>query len=155
MQKCIFFHRRIYDKLLHVSDWFPTILNLAGVTENFQNLDGVDQFQSLFEDKIDSPGRKMVVNEVDDGYFWGNRGAFQIEGGWKFVKNPVIFSLRSETYLYNVNDDPSETTDLKSVYPDILQSMEAQFEVNFCLHFAARTDFNAYFAGTFENYGSR
>ena len=38
----------ISRELMHVTDWFPTIINLAGgtVTES-DNLDGIDQWESL------------------------------------------------------------------------------------------------------------
>ena len=38
----------ISKELMHVTDWFPTILNLAGGTLiESDNLDGVDQWESL------------------------------------------------------------------------------------------------------------
>jgi arylsulfatase A-like enzyme len=35
-------------ELMHVTDWFPTIINLAGaIATEFDNIDGIDQWACL------------------------------------------------------------------------------------------------------------
>ena len=55
------FDRTMNDKLIHITDWLPTILNLAQVNNIPKDIDGFVQSNAIFEDEL-SP-RKMVVNE--------------------------------------------------------------------------------------------
>ena len=94
------------------------------------DFDGVDQYDSLFRNEVKNP-RKIVVNEIDYAVEdrWTLRGAFQIEGGWKYVLRPIN-PYGFVEQLYNVNDDPSESQGLKNEYPDIFASMRTQFFVS-------------------------
>ena len=115
--------------MIHITDWFPTILNLAQVDQNDapKNIDGFDQTSAIFGDEP-SP-RKMVVNEFStlsnlgiDTY----RGAIQIEDGWKLIMNPGMIALFDHYELYNVNNDEGENVDLKKDYPELFESMKSQ-----------------------------
>ena len=115
--------------MIHITDWFPTILDLAQVDENDvpKNIDGFDQTSAIFGDEP-SP-RKMVVNEFStlsnlgiDTY----RGAIQIEDGWKLIMNPGMIALFDHYELYNVNNDEGENVDLKQDYPELFESMKSQ-----------------------------
>ena len=39
--------------MLHISDWYPTILQMANFENNFDNndIDGIHQYEALFQDK--------------------------------------------------------------------------------------------------------
>ena len=114
---------------MHISDWLPTILRIAGLEQPEFDIDGVDQFKSIFQDDTEITPRTMVVNELSTDLRGGFRGAFQNEVGFKFLLNPGISPL--ETYhLYNINTDPSETNDLKIDYPELFNQMKLRFEVN-------------------------
>ena len=126
------FFRRNYDKLVHISDWYPTILKLAQVNnleEITRNIDGLDQTLALFEDDTSVNPRTMVVNELGNVNTLHKRGVLQIEGGWKLLKNAQRIAVRDRYELYNVIDDPSETMDLKDDFPEIFEGMKAQIEV--------------------------
>ena len=119
------------DKLIHITDWLPTILNLAQVNENDipKDIDGFVQSNAIFEDEL-SP-RKMVVNEFSTLSNLGintYRGALQIEDGWKLLMNPSNSALVDHYELYNVNNDEGENIDLKQDYPELFQSMKEQME---------------------------
>ena len=69
----------------------------------------------------------MVVNDVATKMGSVFKGAFQRDGGWKYLQNPDMGP--ATTYaLYNVFDDPNETEDLSQVYPDIFDSMKVEFD---------------------------
>ena len=69
----------------------------------------------------------MVVNDVATKRESIFKGAFQRDGGWKYLQNPDMGP--ATTYaLYNVFDDPNETEELSQVYPDIFDSMKVEFE---------------------------
>ena len=75
--------------------------------------------------------RKMVVNEIDYAVesHGSLKGAFQIEGGWKYVLRPIN-PYGFVEQMYNVNDDPSESHGLKNEHPDIFEAMQTQFLVS-------------------------
>lgn len=39
--------RHIYDQLIHITDWMPTLISAAGGSLEGIQLDGVDQWQAL------------------------------------------------------------------------------------------------------------
>ena len=47
--------RRIHEKLVHITDWLPTILRIADIEQNpdEDTLDGVDQYDSIFGDETE------------------------------------------------------------------------------------------------------
>lgn len=49
-------------QLMHVSDWFPTLITLAGGSLNDTKPDGFDQWQAITTNK-DGP-RKVTVTEL-------------------------------------------------------------------------------------------
>ena len=48
-------YRRIHEKLVHITDWLPTILRIADIEQNpdEDTLDGVDQYDSIFGDETE------------------------------------------------------------------------------------------------------
>ena len=44
---------RTYYNLVHISDWFPTIMHLTNF-EDFSSIDGIDQYEALFQEKKES-----------------------------------------------------------------------------------------------------
>ena len=52
------------SRLIHITDWMPTILNLAGYNQNITDelgLDGVDQWQAISRDE-ENARDEMVYN---------------------------------------------------------------------------------------------
>ncbi|GAB1540327.1 sulfatase-like hydrolase/transferase [Scytonema sp. NUACC21] len=70
-------------------------------------------------------GRRNVFPRT---LFWRYRAAPSARqkavrsGNWKYV------SVEGQEYLFNLSNDPGETTDLKDSYPKILTSLRNQFE---------------------------
>jgi arylsulfatase A-like enzyme len=58
------------------------------------------------------------------------------KGAWKLIMNPVIHSPtyqnlvepRDSIFLTNSNEDPGETIDLASEYPEKVEELKLQFE---------------------------
>ena len=118
---------RIHDKLVHITDWVPTILRLATGEEVSLPIDGINQYDSIFNDDSESNPRTVMVNELSHDAFRSFRGAIQMEDGWKILRNPDWLPLEDTYFLYNVLDDPNETTDLKEEYPEKFQDMKNVF----------------------------
>lgn len=76
----------------------------------------------------------MVVNDIASTTLSGSKknstkGALQIRGGWKLLKNPSRANDGDDLfYLFNVFDEPEEETDLSLEFPDVFAEMKSLFE---------------------------
>ena len=130
----------INNGLMHVSDWFPTLVGLAGGDTAGLNLDGFDLWQSISNG--DPSPRTELLHNIDpltplrgsrlDISDFDNRVAAAIRvGDWKLITGdpgtgtwtapPEDSGLQSvndpdpadkNIWLFNIADDPNETTDL-------------------------------------------
>lgn len=139
-----------YGGLFHVTDWLPTIMTIINREDILADvtLDGVSQWEALIDRKKKQPRNLMLYN-ID---FSNNitSGALRV-GDMKILTNmqyqpvwPVPtgnnMSLGSHDnwidmpfvdYLFNITEDPTESTDLKYTHPDIFHAMKRaldQFE---------------------------
>ena len=53
---------RVEQGLVHVTDWFPTLLSAAGLAPSKDDLDGIDQWEALIDASTASPRKEMVYN---------------------------------------------------------------------------------------------
>ena len=101
---------------VHVTDMYPTLLNLAGALLDKQNqvkpIDGIDAWPVIAEGKA-SVRDEMLIN-VDEF-----RGAVMV-GDWKLI---VYGTLPSRAELYNVTDDPSEEHNQAEHDPERVQKL--------------------------------
>uniref|UniRef100_A0A0A9YCM5 Arylsulfatase B n=3 Tax=Lygus hesperus TaxID=30085 RepID=A0A0A9YCM5_LYGHE len=72
--------KRVANQMMHMVDWLPTFYSLAGFNSTDLNVDGVDMWEALSEDKP-SP-RKEILYNIDDV---GNPYAAIRRGDWKYV----------------------------------------------------------------------
>lgn len=118
----------VVTRPLHMVDWYPTLLRLAGAsTEQPQSLDGRDAWSAVAEGG-ESPHSEILLNvEPDQG---GLR-----QGDWKLVVHgplPGAFgparalSIPRKVELYNVAADPSEKTDLAAREPRRVRALLAR-----------------------------
>lgn len=123
-----------YQGLFHAADWLPTILGAAQIGP-IQS-DGVDQWAAIRG--LASPPRDEVVVQVDTSPSGdGASGAIR-RGRWKLLldvkREPVYDRTSSEapldwlaadagTYLFDVEADPSESTDLSEAQPELVAEL--------------------------------
>ena len=93
------------DEMFFIADWYTTFITLAGGNhEQDTSVDGLDQTDVIFGDEP-SPRTEII---------------FDVEGS---VRVPTIrsgdYKLMGEL-LFNVADDPSETTDISEANPEIV-----------------------------------
>ncbi len=130
---------------LHMVDWYPTLLKLAGVPLNQPlPIDGMDIWPVITGGKP-SPHDAILLNAAPGG------GAIRI-GDWKlllngqgsaregedvpFVKNGQANAVRinrraasgGEIELFNLADDPFEKANLASKNPEKLRVLRARYE---------------------------
>ena len=104
--------------MMHVVDMFPTLAGLAGASlTKGKPLDGIDVWSTISEGKT-SPRQEIVYNI--EPFRAGVR-----EGDWKLIwRTP----LPSATELYNIAQDPSETTNLAESNPVKVAELQKRAE---------------------------
>lgn len=135
------------DGLMHMVDWFPTLVKLAGGTlEGSRPLDGVDNWAMIAQGKPSA--RTEMVYNAEKG-----RGAVRI-GEWKLVRTAADFAQdgEGETHaapagknakkagkkkagassdgveLFNLAADPNETTNLAKDNPRKVAELAAKLD---------------------------
>jgi arylsulfatase A-like enzyme len=99
---------------VHVVDWAPTILALAGAKAD-RKLDGEDLWPLLSAGK--PLERSMLLLNID-----GPRAAI-VMGRWKLIEG-----AGGGERLFDVKEDPGETRDLAARHPEIVKPLQAELE---------------------------
>jgi arylsulfatase A-like enzyme len=104
------------DGVMHVVDMMPTLARLAGADlSKTKSLDGIDVWPALSAAK--SSPRSEVVYNVEP-----SQGALR-RGPWKLH---WLATLPPKVELFNLDSDPSETTDLAAQHPDKVAELQAE-----------------------------
>lgn len=105
-------------ELMHVTDMLPTLAKLAGAsTAKSKPLDGRDVWPAIAAGK--PSGRGEVVYNIEPF-----RGAVR-QGDWKLVWRCM---LPTSLELFNLADDPDETTNLAGREPEKVKALQARVE---------------------------
>jgi arylsulfatase A-like enzyme len=133
----------VIDQPLHIVDWYPTLLNLAGVSlEQKLPLDGRDAWPTLAAGRP-SPHAEILLNAE------ASRGAIRV-GDWKLVLNGTRRLTAAEEEgetpaaepgparpgqaaaasleLFNLANDLSERTNLASARPEKVKELRARYD---------------------------
>jgi arylsulfatase A-like enzyme len=130
---------------LHITDWHPTLLRLAGARPASRNLDGHDLWPALTGDA--KPVREEILINAAPG-----TGALR-RGDWKLVVNghlrfkggtpdpafswadllkesklPPGDALRQQVELFNLAEDPGETRNRAPEMPDLVRELTVRYE---------------------------
>ncbi len=112
------------DEMLHIVDWYPTILKLAGAKlEQKLPLDGRDAWSTIADGKP-SPRDEFVVNIEP------RRAAIRV-GEWKLVEAGGRMKNRrggDAVELFDIENDSLETTNLAQKQPERLKELQARLE---------------------------
>jgi arylsulfatase A-like enzyme len=115
------------DEPLHMVDWYPTLLRLAGAAlEQKRPLDGKDIWPVLTQGRP-SPHEDILLNVTPA------QGALRL-GPWKLVLNGKSAEdgpkklANADVELFNLADDPSEKTNLAAQHPERVQNLRARLE---------------------------
>ena len=116
------------DKPLHIVDFYPTLLKLAGASlEQEHPLDGKDMWPTITEG-ADSPHKEILINARE-----GRSSAIRV-GDWKLVRNghlgPVSTIGDEETKyeLFNLKTDPYEKTNLIVENPGKFEELKKRLD---------------------------
>ena len=149
--------KRVSYEMIHVSDWFPTLVKLAGGDLNgTKPLDGFDVWETINSGEP-SP-RNEILHNIDSvppwyhksfeyGDKWCPQAAVRV-GDWKILKGCPRKSgwfpppnsnvhLNSQTdssnktknlFLFNIAEDPEERHELSSKFPEKVKELLAKLQ---------------------------
>ncbi len=109
------------DQVAMNIDWFPTILEYCGISDENTELDGRSLVPLIASNKEKTP---HDVLHFDFGKQWAVRW-----GDWKLFCNVVDVlpndkrELIEGYFLANLKKDPTETIDFKDKYPEIIEKL--------------------------------
>ncbi len=114
------------DLPTYFPDWFPTLTAIAnGQLPATQTIDGMN-LADLLRGKPSPPRDRPLIWD-----FNGYQGIAAIrEGNWKMVRRRTRRPNPAAWELYNLAEDQSETTDVASLHPEIVQRLEQAFLAN-------------------------
>lgn len=115
------------DKYLLIEDFYPTILEMAGVKdyETVQPIDGISFIPLLTGTGDPSKGRSLFWNMPNN---WGNDGPginFNCavrNGDWKLI----YYYGTGKKELFNISDDIGEKNDLSTRHPEIVKRLSKE-----------------------------
>ncbi|XP_065843285.1 arylsulfatase J-like [Oscarella lobularis] len=126
----------VYSGMIHTVDWYPTLLSLAGVNVDDTDLDGMNVWDAISNNKS-SPRQSFVYNLllIDETLSGGIRF-----NNWKLLVNPrsrrsewynpanasfpeLFRKPLSDTLLFDLDADPTEHHNLASTKTDVLAMM--------------------------------
>jgi arylsulfatase A-like enzyme len=112
-----------------VSDIAPTILDLAGIQfpdGNYKGREILPQTGKSFKALFSDPESDIHAEKEMIGFeLWGRMAARK--GDWKITRVEAPFR-EDRWYLFNLKNDPGETTDLSNQFPKKLEEMLADWE---------------------------
>ncbi|KAK3734802.1 hypothetical protein RRG08_063648 [Elysia crispata] len=143
---------QINRELIHVSDWFPTLVKLAGGNLNgTKPLDGVDQWDTIT--KGVKSGRTVLLHNIDPLY--KRQGSSEIQSSWDISVRAAVRSgdyklitgyagngswvpppgeghsgvvvdpdpPTKRLWLFNIKDDPEEYHDISDQQPEMVERL--------------------------------
>ncbi len=115
--------KRTFTQPIFVQDWLPTLLEASGEDVEGLDVDGESVWAELVAG-TSRPERTVVVGT--------RRSKAVYEFPWKLLrhgsKGEGTADSVSQDRLFNVENDPGETTDLSSEHPDIVRMLAVELD---------------------------
>lgn len=140
--------------LIHVTDWYPTLVNLAGGSLDGDKLDGFDVWKAISDGEPSQ--RTEILHNIDIPSFHPGELGFSYQGiGLRIEDMKLLMMVPNISYfippeerntsqssnlylqdidnspvpmvglaLYNITADPYEKDDLSTKFPDIVQKFQ-------------------------------
>jgi arylsulfatase A-like enzyme len=107
------------EQFFFAQDILPTLLSASSINYDNNKFTGVDRWKNLVNGDVKQPINVHTGNIV----IQDSRALF--DGKWKLFYSQNMQTLGSKTYeLYDILNDPLETENLSSKYPDIFNDMK-------------------------------
>ena len=114
----------VSDYLWAAWDLMPTVAELAGAESNVpDDIDGVSAVPVFFGKEMERPNEIYFENNGETGreQAFGDMGVSVRKGRWKAITN---VSLQDDLELYDMDNDPEETQNLASEYPEKVRELK-------------------------------
>jgi arylsulfatase A len=119
------------DQVAHACDWLPTLAQLSKVTPPAVHLDGRSLSEVINDSTVPSPHANHPLHwqvGIGQNADWAVR-----EGAWKLLGRTTDSSdgrksIPIQYFLVNLERDTSETTNLASENPDVVERLRALHE---------------------------
>jgi arylsulfatase A len=103
-------------------DLMPTLAELVGAQSKVPGyINGISAVPVLMGRQMERPNEIYFESNGEGGQKPGDMGVAVRKGKWKAIAND---SLMDELELYDLDQDPGETTNLASEYPDIVRDLK-------------------------------
>jgi arylsulfatase A-like enzyme len=121
----------VVSQPLHMVDWYPTVLKLAGATLTQKlPIDGLDAWPTITAGKP-SPHKEILINATPvTGAIRAGEWKLLINGGYNEMvlaeaggKKPAAETVE----LFNLADDPYEKTNLAEKHPEKVRDLRARY----------------------------
>ncbi|CAL4122499.1 unnamed protein product [Meganyctiphanes norvegica] len=114
---------RVYNGLMHVTDWHNTILDMAG-SQSLPDNDGFSQWEALRTGQSPSPRNTLIYNIDEANPEKTLIGAIRV-GDYKYVMGESDTVNNEEgPWLFDLSDDPHESKNLVSEKPILANELE-------------------------------
>jgi len=106
----------VRDQAVTAMDWFPTILDLCGITRPMHPLDGHSLLEVIASPDAASPYKVMH-------WAWGDRWLVR-QGDWKLIgRGRARPGKKPRAQLFNLTRDTPERQDLARKHPEIVERL--------------------------------
>ena len=135
---------------LHVTDWYPTILSMAGLNSTQHDLDGLDHWHQLQHPGARGARDEMIYNIFYPTFAFDNTPPIAAirKNNWKYIKRTIGFAGYTpcpseacsnytapdeivddvQDVLFDLATDPSEKINLIEQEPDIAEDLRLRLE---------------------------
>jgi len=143
---------RVEERMFHVTDWYPTLLEVLDKQPSGPPIDGMGEWKGLVDSSKDWARNEMVYNiKTDEDHPWNPVSAIRV-GDWKYLwrvtgddtwekppegrdENHIEFhpharatQISHTNQLFNLAEDPLEEENLAYAEPERADEMKARLK---------------------------
>ncbi|KHJ39429.1 arylsulfatase [Pedobacter glucosidilyticus] len=133
-------HHKINNLTSYV-DFMPTILEFAGISKKIQS-DGQSLVPLINNEAVIWKERTIVVDTQREEYLIKNKDACVMNDKWRLIIS------KNQNSLYNIEEDPSQLTDLGLKYPNIVTKLLADYNTWWDKTSINKDEYNRFIVGS-------
>ncbi|SMP43607.1 Arylsulfatase A [Neorhodopirellula lusitana] len=123
------------DQLICLTDFFATFSELTGKPLPTDSAEDSVSFLPALSGKPIESSRAGVIHHSIDGHFAYRQGKWKLclakgSGGWSAPKEADVPADAPKAQLYDLDQDPGETTNLYTRHPEIAERLLKQLEAD-------------------------